>query len=312
MKVTIEFQSEVQATLQQLHEYHNHPSAFFRLIPPWEMIKVIHRDPGLDVGSRTHIQLKICGIKKDFIVKHVECDGHHGFTDEQESGPFKSYRHDHIFTQKKGKTYLIDHMDYELPGSFFGHVFGGWYVKRSFKRMFRYRHKVIAEDFKHFALEKERKRYKILISGSTGFVGKQLSTALDIFGCDIYHLVRKESNNPKEIFWNVENSQLDEKLLEGFDYVIHLSGECVAGKRWTKQQKRKIFDSRVNSTKFLASKLEALQSPPKGFFVASGVNYYGSNKGVVEETTPASDEGFLSEVVKAWEDASKTFTKEES
>lgn len=310
MKVTIEFQSEIQASLQELFDYHNHPLAFQRLLPPWEKIKVIHKDPGLEVGCKTHIQIPIIGkLKKDFIVKHTECDVPVGFTDEQVLGPFRSYRHNHIFTEKKGKTFLIDHMEYELPGKFFGHMIGGWYVKRSFKRMFRYRHKLISEDFKHMSKEKNKPRYKVLISGSHGFVGKQLSCALSIFGFDVHHLVRKQSNNPKEVFWDLKKKILDSKKLEGFDYVIHLSGESIAGKRWSRSRRKKIFNSRVQSTEFLASKLESLQTPPKGFFVASGINFYGRKARDADENTKGGEKGFLTDLAKAWEKASQTFTK---
>lgn len=309
MKVTIEFQSEILASQEELFNYFEHGLVFNRLTPPWKMLKVIHRDPVLKVGCATHFQLKIGWIKKDFVVRQIESTPPYGFADRQEIGPFKSYTHHYIFTKKKDKTYLIDHLEYELYGRFFGHIIGSWYVKRAFKQMFRYRHKVISEDFKHLSLEKDRKRLKVLLSGSHGFVGQQLSIALDLFGFDIYFLVRDKPKHAKEIFWDIENKKLDHNALEGFDYIIHLCGESVSDKKWSKSVRKKIYQSRVDSTHFLAKTLQLLKKPPQGFFVASGIHVYGHRPNQdLDESSPAG-EGFLSRVVSDWEKASHEFTK---
>ncbi len=309
MKVTLEFQTEVEASLEELCRYHSHPLVFYRLVPPWGYLKVIHRDPEIKVGAKTHIQLKIFGRKRDLIVKHTETELPHGFKDEQEIGPFKSYVHDHIFTTKDNKTYLIDHLDYELPFGFFGYILGGWLVKRSFKKLFRYRHKLVSEDLKHLALAKGKKRTKVLVSGSHGFVGSQLELALDVFGMDVYTLVREKSTHPKEVYFDTRSSHIDKSSLEGFDAVIHLGGANVANKRWTKKERKNIYESRVKSTTSLANTLNTLNNPPKTFLVASGVHFYGSSPGEVLDETAPKGTGFLSDVVNDWEKAAEIYQK---
>lgn len=308
MKVTLEFQTEVPATLEELFDYHDRGTAFFRLIPPWESIVVIHRDSSLTVGSKTHLQIRKGFFKKDFIVRHAECDRPHGFIDEQIIGPFKSYHHDHIFTTRNNKTYLIDRLDYELPGKLFGHLIGNWYMKRAFKKMFKYRHQVIAEDFKHQKLEKPlQSKPKVLISGSHGFIGKQLCLVLELFGFDIYRLVRSPIKDPKEIYWDYKKAVLDKSSLEGFDFVIHLAGKNIASGLWTNANKKKIYDSRVDSTKALAEILNGLDNPPKAFFVASGINcYLPSHDNVSTETSEVGD-SFLAKTALGLEEAASLY-----
>ncbi len=73
------------------------------------------------------------------------------------------------------------------------------------------------------------------------------------------------------------------------------------------KQRRKIRDSRVESTTTLIRHLHALNAPPKAFVSASGVGLYG-NRG--EEPCPESQsigDGFLPSVAQQWEEAANRF-----
>ncbi|PFH38326.1 NAD dependent epimerase/dehydratase family protein [Besnoitia besnoiti] len=66
---------------------------------------------------------------------------------------------------------------------------------------------------------------------------------------------------------------------------------------WTEAKKQEIVDSRVRSCKLLADTFKRLQRPPKHFFVASGVGFYGIEKGdeICNEETSGGNT-FVSEV----------------
>jgi uncharacterized protein (TIGR01777 family) len=92
------------------------------------------------------------------------------------------------------------------------------------------------------------------------------------------------------------------KLVSGYDAVIHLSGENVAG-RWSEAKKKRIRDSRVVSTQNLAWALGEAQVRPAAFVCASAVGYYGDrgDETLTEQSGPG--EGFLAEVCREWEAA---------
>ena len=94
------------------------------------------------------------------------------------------------------------------------------------------------------------------------------------------------------------------ELVSGFDAVIHLSGENIAG-RWTESKKKLIRTSRVVSTNNLSQALANSGKPPKTFICASAIGYYG-NRGeeILDEEAPSGD-GFLSEVCREWERATR-------
>jgi uncharacterized protein len=95
------------------------------------------------------------------------------------------------------------------------------------------------------------------------------------------------------------------ELVSGFDAVIHLSGESVTG-RWTEAKKNRIRQSRVASTQYLSQALANAEPRPSTFICASAIGYYG-NRGdeTLTEESPSGD-GFLPEVCREWEAATKT------
>ncbi len=105
-----------------------------------------------------------------------------------------------------------------------------------------------------------------------------------------------------------QNSRLTASDIEGFDVVIHLSGENISGRRWSPGFKKKILNSRVDSTRLLAKVISQLNNPPKLFACASATGFYGDQgeKQVTETSPPGS--GFLTEVVLRWEEAAQALT----
>ncbi|MXW22600.1 MAG: TIGR01777 family protein [Candidatus Dadabacteria bacterium] len=142
---------------------------------------------------------------------------------------------------------------------------------------------------------------KILISGSSGTVGTHLLRVLSSDSSDIWRLVRSRTEGENLIFWDPEGGHVDDpSLLEGFDAVVHLSGENIVC-RWTEKKKNSIRRSRVLSTRYLVSLFSGLQDPPKSFICASAVGYYGDRgeERLTERSKVGS--GFLPDTCLEWE-----------
>ena len=142
---------------------------------------------------------------------------------------------------------------------------------------------------------------RILISGASGLIGSALLPTLESHGHEVSRLVRQPTGNGNEMQWDPMH-EVSGALVSGFDVVIHLSGESVAG-RWTAEKKHRIRESRVVSTKNLSRALAKAERPPSTFICASAIGYYG-NRGdevLTEESPPGT--GFLPEVCSEWEAA---------
>ncbi len=148
---------------------------------------------------------------------------------------------------------------------------------------------------------------KILISGASGLVGSALSSSLKKQGHQVTALRRGMGTGSEgTIFWNPTKKEAICSDFEGFDAVVHLAGKSIASIPWTKKTKEKIYTSRVDDTLFLSQILTKLRTPPKTLICASAVGFYGNRKKEIltEESGPGT--GFLAEVCRDWEEASKT------
>jgi len=144
---------------------------------------------------------------------------------------------------------------------------------------------------------------RVLVSGVSGPIGAALLPYLDSQGARITRLVREPVRGPDQISWDPLRP-LAPAAVSGFEAVIHLAGESVAG-RWTKAKKKAIRESRVLGTRHLAQALAQTQSRPRVLICASAIGFYGSRGDeVLTEACPAGD-GFLPEVTREWEAASR-------
>jgi uncharacterized protein (TIGR01777 family) len=145
---------------------------------------------------------------------------------------------------------------------------------------------------------------KIAVTGSTGLVGADLVSFLTTGGHLVSRVVR---NNPtgSDILWNPTAGTIDAERLEGLDAVVHLAGENIAARRWSAEQKARIRDSRVQGTKLLCETLAKLRQRPRVLVSASAIGFYGNRGDEVLTEASAAGNGFLPDVCRDWEAATK-------
>jgi len=146
---------------------------------------------------------------------------------------------------------------------------------------------------------------KIAVSGSSGFVGSRLVTALRSRGYEVIRLLHASSKSlqPDELVWNSQSGLAKPQALNGIEAIVHLAGRNIAAARWTESEKNRIYDSRVAATTQLVKQLLELDDRPPVFIGASAVGIYGDcGDKIVDESQPAGKD-FLSEVARDWEAA---------
>jgi uncharacterized protein (TIGR01777 family) len=84
---------------------------------------------------------------------------------------------------------------------------------------------------------------------------------------------------------------------------VHLAGEGIAEKRWSDEQKRRILESRTKGTCLIAETLATMEGGPRVLISASAIGLYGERGDEVLTEDSGPGEGFLPDVVKAWEAA---------
>ncbi len=149
---------------------------------------------------------------------------------------------------------------------------------------------------------------RVLLSGASGLIGGALLPSLEQGGAEVVRLVRGPAQGANQISWDslAEStvSSAPPPAISGFEAVIHLAGETIVG-RWTEAKKKAIRESRVRATMNLATALARAESKPRVFVCASAIGFYGDRGEQILTEQSASGQGFLAEVCREWEDASR-------
>ncbi|MEV6106649.1 TIGR01777 family oxidoreductase [Streptomyces sp. NPDC051940] len=144
---------------------------------------------------------------------------------------------------------------------------------------------------------------RIAITGTSGLLGSALSRSLTADGHDVVRLVRREPAAPDEVRWDPARGYVDTAGLTGCDGFVHLAAKSITMQRWTPAVKKAHWDSRVHGTAAVAEALAALDSPPRVFVCGSAIGYYGDTGDRRTDESAPPGEGFLADMVQAWEAA---------
>lgn len=159
---------------------------------------------------------------------------------------------------------------------------------------------------------------RILVSGSTGFLGTALIDVLEREGHTIVRLLRPDTarraaaDGTQTVRWDPVGGErvraalsagqdFDAAVAEGADALIHLAGASIADGRWDAARKKLLRTSRIETTRHLMGALSRLKQPPRVIVASSASGYYGSrgDETLTETSGPGND--FLSALCREWE-----------
>lgn len=135
---------------------------------------------------------------------------------------------------------------------------------------------------------------KIAISGSNGYIAKNLIEKLKKAGYQIVPIGRNKLYNVEELAEIISNTEV----------VINLAGAPIL-QRWTEKSKNEIIKSRINATHNIVTAINGLpeNKKPHTFISASAIGIYSLDETHRESSTSFAN-NFIGEVVKNWENAS--------
>jgi len=115
---------------------------------------------------------------------------------------------------------------------------------------------------------------KIIIPGGSGHVGKFLSRSLKQRGHEVKVLSRSaDPGDPDAVVWDGRTPDDWCRSFEGADVVINLAGKNV-NCRYNPVNRRKIIDSRIESTRVVGEAIAAAKDPPAVWLQMSTATIY--------------------------------------
>lgn len=150
----------------------------------------------------------------------------------------------------------------------------------------------------------------VLIAGGTGLVGHRLTKLLLQNGYKVMLLSRKKTTQGDITVyeWNPAKNAIDDNALLDADHIINLSGENIAGGRWTPERKRALISSRTGSNQLLFDACQRLGRFPKTYITASAIGYYGNRENEILDEDSDAGSGFLSECCVTWESGAQKWS----
>lgn len=143
---------------------------------------------------------------------------------------------------------------------------------------------------------------KIAITGASGLVGSALGEHLRARGDTVMPISRGDPGGTQSVHWSLEGGIQPAGALSGCDAVVHLAGENLAARRWSRRQKERILESRVAGTRAVVSALAAAEEPrPRVLVSASAVGVYGDRGDTWLAEDAELGDDFLAQVCHAWE-----------
>jgi ligand-binding SRPBCC domain-containing protein len=120
------------------------PKNLEAITPPFLRFKVLTPEVDMGPGARLDYRLRLRGVPLRWQTEITVWEPNVRFRDEQRRGPYRYWRHVHLFRADRGGTLVEDGVDYDVPG---GPLVHRLVVASDLVEVFRYRHERLEEVF---------------------------------------------------------------------------------------------------------------------------------------------------------------------
>lgn len=147
---------------------------------------------------------------------------------------------------------------------------------------------------------------KVLLLGSTGFIGRTTAAYLLGQGHEVVACVRNLTKARDQLGGNIRLVSQDDDLVPEMEYadvVVNLSGEQLSGVRWTSKRKSRFHSSRVGTNNRLVEAMKKANNPPHTFLCANAVGFYSPSPNKMIDEDSGSDQTYLGRLCSEWEES---------
>lgn len=138
----------INRPVKNVFEFFSNENNLEKITPPHLNFKVVGKNTDkIDKGTQIDYKLRFRGVPMKWKSQISNFENERSFTDIQLNGPYSKWEHQHDFIPLGNGTLIRDHVVYKLPLGLLGLLTAGFFVSRDVNNIFKYRTKVIEENF---------------------------------------------------------------------------------------------------------------------------------------------------------------------
>ena len=156
---------------------------------------------------------------------------------------------------------------------------------------------------------------RAIITGGTGFIGRELAANLAKSGQEVVVLSRNPEAvealpaGARAVKWDGRTGDGWYQLIGADTGIVNLAGANLSDKLWSDEQKQIIRQSRLDAGAAVVDAVERADMPPQVIIQSSGIGYYGPHGDEVLDESAPPGEDFLAEVCVGWEASTEPVEK---
>jgi ligand-binding SRPBCC domain-containing protein len=137
-------------TMSEAWSFFSSPHNLARITPSLLRFQILYISGGDKMYSGQIIHYKINalpGVRMNWVTEITHVNEPFYFIDEQRSGPYALWHHQHRFKEASGGVEMIDELNYSIPLGWIGRLAHLVFVGRAVSAIFEHRYKVLAQYF---------------------------------------------------------------------------------------------------------------------------------------------------------------------
>jgi ligand-binding SRPBCC domain-containing protein len=129
----------VPQTIDAAFAFFSRPANLQAITPAWLDFRIVSVEAELRTGSLIQYRLHWHGVPLRWTTEITAWEPPHSFIDNQVSGPYTLWRHEHRLTPENGGTRIRDEVTYALPLGVLGRIVHPLLVRRDVEAIFDFR-----------------------------------------------------------------------------------------------------------------------------------------------------------------------------
>ena len=178
-KHTLQSSHIVAAPLARVWEFFSSAANLGRITPRSMGFDILTENPSTETGALIDYKVRpVFGIPTHWQTLIDEVEAPTRFRDTQVKGPYKSWVHEHRFTEVEGGVRMDDRVDYEMPFGPIGALGHRMAVRNQLEWVFDFRTTAINNIFEPAGDRDGATPGTVAVAGGTGFVGAEIAREL--------------------------------------------------------------------------------------------------------------------------------------